>query len=52
MAEISPIWRYGHGSDLGQFTMGYLGETGQITARQLASSTAGGRSDLELLRAP
>jgi RHS repeat-associated protein len=29
----------GHGSDLGSFTLGYLGQTGQITSRQLASST-------------
>ena len=29
----------GHGSDLGAFTLGYLGQTGQITSRQLASST-------------
>ncbi len=28
-----------HASDLGQFTMSYLGETGQITQRSLASST-------------
>ncbi len=29
----------GHGSDLGTFTLGYLGQTDQITSRQLASST-------------
>ncbi len=29
----------GHASDLGAFTLGYLGQTGQITSRQLASST-------------
>lgn len=29
----------GHGSDLGAFTLGYLRQTGQITSRQLASST-------------
>jgi RHS repeat-associated protein len=29
----------GHTSDLGTFTLGYLGQTGQITSRQLASST-------------
>jgi YD repeat-containing protein len=28
-----------HASDLGAFTLGYLGQTGQITSRQLASST-------------
>lgn len=28
----------GHGSDLGAFTLSYLGQTGQITSRQLASS--------------
>jgi RHS repeat-associated protein len=28
-----------HGSDLGAFTLGYLGQTDQITSRQLASST-------------
>lgn len=28
-----------HGSDLGQFTLSYLGQTGQIAARELASST-------------
>ncbi len=28
-----------HGSDLGSFTLSYLGQTGQITARQLASTT-------------
>ena len=29
----------GHGSDLGQFALSYLGQTGQITGRQLANST-------------
>ena len=29
----------GHGSDLGAFTLGYLGQTGQVTARELANST-------------
>ena len=29
----------GHASDLGAFMLGYLGQTGQITSRQLASST-------------
>lgn len=29
----------GHASDLGAFTLGYLGQTGQIASRQLASST-------------
>ncbi|MBI2740179.1 MAG: hypothetical protein HYX38_26990 [Rhodospirillales bacterium] len=29
----------GHASDLGAFTLGYLGQTGQITSRQLAGST-------------
>jgi len=28
-----------HGNDLGSFTMAYLGQTSQITSRQLASST-------------
>jgi RHS repeat-associated protein len=28
-----------HANDLGSFTLGYLGQTGQITSRQLASST-------------
>jgi RHS repeat-associated protein len=28
-----------HASDLGTFNLGYLGQTGQITSRQLASST-------------
>jgi RHS repeat-associated protein len=28
-----------HSSDLGQFTLGYLGESGQIASRQLANST-------------
>jgi YD repeat-containing protein len=28
-----------HASDLGAFTLSYLGQTGQITSRQLASST-------------
>jgi len=28
-----------HASDLGSFTLAYLGQTGQITSRQLASST-------------
>ncbi len=28
-----------HTDDLGTFTLGYLGQTGQITSRQLASST-------------
>lgn len=28
-----------HASDLGSFTLGYLGQTSQITSRQLASST-------------
>ena len=28
-----------HGSDLGQFTLGYLGQTGQITGNQLGGST-------------
>lgn len=29
----------GHGSDLGTFTLGYLGQTGQFTSRQRAAST-------------
>ncbi len=29
----------GHGSDLGAFTLGYLGQTDQVTSRQRASST-------------
>jgi len=28
-----------HANDLGSFTLGYLGQTGQITSRHLASST-------------
>src|SRR5205807_5483308 len=28
-----------HASDLGSFTLSYLGQTGQMTGRQLASST-------------
>jgi hypothetical protein len=36
----------GHASDLGAFTLGYLGQTGQITSRQLASSVPQAEKDI------